>query len=90
MCGNENGTTRPTSNGRIAVMFPSPSTKSMNTYSLFFHESGSNSQQTRAIFRLEDPSTRAAFGKCESIDLRIEYVPLPFFLQPTYLVGNRS
>ncbi|RHZ60474.1 hypothetical protein CDV55_100063, partial [Aspergillus turcosus] len=58
-------------------MFPSPSTKSMNTYSLFFHESESNSQgkgqqsHTRAIFRLEDPSTRDAFGKCESIDLRI-------------------
>ncbi|GFF23443.1 probable mannosyl-oligosaccharide alpha-1,2-mannosidase 1B [Aspergillus udagawae] len=70
MCGT---TYRPTSNGRIAVMFPSPSTKSMNTYSLFFHEGhGQARSHTRAIFRLEDPSTRDAFGKCESIDLRIE------------------
>ncbi|RHZ45011.1 uncharacterized protein CDV56_100045, partial [Aspergillus thermomutatus] len=66
MCGN---THRPASNGRIAVMFPSPSTKTMNTYSLFFHESQSH---TRAIFRLDDAGTREAFGKCESIDLRIE------------------
>jgi hypothetical protein len=83
MCGGN--TRRPTSNGRIAVMFPSASTKSMNTYSLFFHE-GQAQSYTRAVFRLEDPSTRDAFGKCESIDLRIEYVPSPPGLQ-TYLGG---
>ncbi|PKX93874.1 uncharacterized protein P174DRAFT_441146 [Aspergillus novofumigatus IBT 16806] len=75
MCGGNNP--RPTSNGRIAVMFPSASTKSMNTYSLFFHE-GQTASHTRAVFRLEDPSTRDAFGKCKSIDLRIEYDPSLF------------
>lgn len=85
MCGGN--TPRPTSNGRIAVMFPSASTKSMSTYSLFFHE-GQTASHTRAVFRLEDPSTRDAFGKCESIDLRIEYVPSRSADSSGWLVGR--
>ncbi|EAW07380.1 uncharacterized protein ACLA_020880 [Aspergillus clavatus NRRL 1] len=72
MCGNSS---RPSSGGRIAVMFPSASTTNhmnlnmnINPYTLFFYEG----DRTTAIFRIEDPLTRAAFHDCESIDLRIE------------------
>jgi hypothetical protein len=64
------GISRPSTGNRIAVMFPSASTKSMRPYSLFFREIDA---QTKAVFRIEDARTLDVFRECSGIDLRIEY-----------------
>ncbi|KAB8079526.1 hypothetical protein BDV29DRAFT_164579, partial [Aspergillus leporis] len=63
------GISRPSTGNRIAVMFPSASTKSMRPYSLFFREIDA---QTKAVFRIEDARTLDVFRECSGIDLRIE------------------
>ncbi|KAB8204355.1 hypothetical protein BDV34DRAFT_119626 [Aspergillus parasiticus] len=64
------GIARPSTGHRIAVMFPSPNTKSMTPYSLFFREMPDAG--TKAVFRIEDASTFDVFRGCRGIDLRIE------------------
>ena len=68
------GIARPSTGHRIAVMFPSASSKSMSPYSLFFREMDAG---TKAVFRIEDASTFDVFRGCRGIDLRIEYVLSP-------------
>ncbi|KNG87574.1 hypothetical protein ANOM_004055 [Aspergillus nomiae NRRL 13137] len=63
------GIARPSTGHRIAVMFPSASSKSMSPYSLFFREMDAG---TKAVFRIEDASTFDVFRGCRGIDLRIE------------------
>ncbi|KAF7585272.1 hypothetical protein BBP40_011492 [Aspergillus hancockii] len=63
------GIARPSTGNRIAVMFPSASTKSMSPYSLFFQEAD---ESTKAVFRIEDARTCDVFRGCSGIDLRIE------------------
>ncbi|KAE8353762.1 hypothetical protein BDV28DRAFT_100824 [Aspergillus coremiiformis] len=63
------GISRPSTGNRIAVMFPTASTKTMSPYSLFFREIDAG---TRAVFRVEDVGTLDVFRACTGIDLRIE------------------
>ncbi|OGM49988.1 hypothetical protein ABOM_001387 [Aspergillus bombycis] len=63
------GIARPSTGHRIAVMFPSASSKSMSPYSLFFREMDAG---TKAVFRIEDAGTFDVFRGCRGIDLRIE------------------
>ncbi|EYE99023.1 uncharacterized protein EURHEDRAFT_383209 [Aspergillus ruber CBS 135680] len=66
MCGPP----RPSSGGRIAVLFPA-SSSSANSYSVLFHNSKEN---TQATFRADnnDIDTLAALWGSSAIDLRIE------------------
>ena len=66
------GPTRPSSGGRIAVLFPA-SSSAANSYSVLFHNSKEN---TQATFRADnnDIESLAALRGCSAIDLRIEYV----------------
>lgn len=75
MCGPP----RPSSGGRIAVLFPASSSSS-SSYSVLFHNSREN---TQATFRADnnDIESLAALRGCSAIDLRIEYVPNPL---PSY------
>lgn len=64
------GPSRPSSGGRIAVLFPA-SSPSSNSYSVLFHN---NRENTQATFRADndDINTLAMLRGCSSIDLRIE------------------
>ena len=66
MCGPP----RPSSGGRIAVLFPASSSSS-SSYSVLFHNSREN---TQATFRADnnDIESLAALRGCSAIDLRIE------------------
>ncbi|KAF5862279.1 hypothetical protein ETB97_011892 [Aspergillus alliaceus] len=63
------GISRPSTGNRIAVMFPTASSKSLRPYSLLFREMDAG---TKAVFRIEDADTFDVFRGCRGIDLRIE------------------